>query len=144
MAGSLNDLSRRLRKLAKDIPEQVNQLKIDVALTIDYELTNRTPVDTTKAVSNWKVTRIAPFPNDVDPYSPGFYGYTASASIAAARADAEKNLRGTKPGETIFIVNNAEYINDLNNGSSKQAPAGFVEASVMIGRRKIKDFKFKF
>lgn len=144
MAGSLSDLSKRMRKLAVDIPKQVNQLKIDVALTVQYELTDRTPVDTTKAVSDWKVTRIAPFPNDPEPYFPGFNGYTASSSIAAARVDAEKNLRGTKPGETVFIVNNADYIIDLNNGSSKQAPAGFVEASVMIGRRKIKDFKFKF
>lgn len=144
MAGSLKDLSRRLNTLSKDIPKQVNQLKIEVALELQKELTQRTPVDTTKAVSNWKVTRIAPFPNDIDPYSPGFLGYTASASIAAARADAEKNLRGTKSGETIFVVNNAPYIKDLNNGTSKQAPAGFVQASVMKARQKIKAFKFKF
>lgn len=144
MAGSLRDLSTRLRKLAKDIPLQVNRLKIDVTLTIQFKLTEITPVDTTKAVSNWKVTRVAPFPNDIEPYSPGFLGYTAHASITAARADAQKNLKGVKPGETVFIVNNADYIKDLNNGSSRQAPAGFVEASVMLGRKKIKDFKFKF
>lgn len=144
MAGSLKDLAGRLNKIANEIPKQVNQLKTDVALTIQYELTERTPVDTTKAVSNWKVTRVAPFPADIEAYSPGFLGYTARASIAAARADAQKNLRGVKIGETVFIVNNADYIKELNNGSSRQAPAGFVEASVMVGRKKVKDFKFNF
>ncbi|QZA70460.1 minor tail protein [Erwinia phage AH03] len=141
---TLRDLSKRLRTLSKEIPKQVNQLKVDVALTIQADLAKETPVDTTKAVSNWKATRIAPFPNDVEPYFPGFYGYTAYKSIQASIADAEVNLKGTKPGETVFIVNNADYIKDLNEGSSKQAPAGFVEASIVKGRKLITDFKFKF
>ncbi|MXO94293.1 hypothetical protein GRI62_11870 [Erythrobacter arachoides] len=33
-------------------------------------------------------------------------------------------------GDAPVIFNNVEYINALNNGHSKQSPAGFVEAAI--------------
>ena len=144
MARSLKDLSKRCRQLSKDIPNQVNELAIKVALTVTFDLIETTPVDTSKALSSWKATRIAPFPAEVDAYFPGFFGYTAMSSQRAAKADAEKNIKNKKPGETIFIVNNADYITDLNNGTSRQAPSGFVQMSVAKGRQTVNKFKFKF
>lgn len=144
MAGSLKDLSKRCRQLAKDIPKQVNELTIQVALDVTFDLIDTTPVDTSKALSSWKATRIAPFPSEVEAYFPGNFGYTATSSRNAAKSDAESNLKNKKPGETIYIVNNADYIADLNNGSSKQAPSGFVEMSVAKGRQTLNNFKFKF
>ena len=41
----------------------------------------------------------------------------------------------------LFIANNAPYISDLNAGSSKQHPGGFVEAAILIGRLEINNIK---
>lgn len=36
-------------------------------------------------------------------------------------------LTGTKSKDVIYITNNVSYIDELNSGSSRKAPAGFVE-----------------
>ena len=38
----------------------------------------------------------------------------------------------------ILISNNLPYINALNDGSSKQAPAGFVDSALSKGKRAVR------
>lgn len=38
-------------------------------------------------------------------------------------------------GQTIWLTNNVGYIEELNNGHSTQAPAGFVELAIQAGIR---------
>ena len=38
------------------------------------------------------------------------------------------------PGNLLQLSNNADYIGDLNNGSSYQAPAGFIEGSILLAK----------
>lgn len=52
----------------------------------------------------------------------------AGQSIGPILAEGKSNLR---PGaDTYYIVNNAPYIEALNNGWSKQAPKKFVETAI--------------
>ncbi len=66
-------------------------------------------------------------------------GASAAETINQARAV----LATKKPGQKIYITNNLPYIRRLNDGYSKQAPAGFVERAVLIGRKMRKNFKIK-
>lgn len=78
------------------------------------ELTVATPVDTGNARANWQATLDAP-PLDVVTVSTGAME-SPSKDFDAAR------LR--------FVSNNVAYIQRLDAGHSKQAPAGFVRAAL--------------
>lgn len=93
------------------------------------QLVENTPVDTGRAKSNWwmDINTISTVIREPDN---GFSGQNQSLSVAA------KNL---KPDDTIFISNNLPYINPLNDGSSRQQPAGFVERAVQVGSARGKE-----
>ena len=143
MAKGLLDLAASLEKKAKSIDEATSKLAVDTALTIVGDLAFKTPVDTSQALSNWIVTLETPSSDKIKPHFPGEGGSTQKASAAETTNQARKMLAGKKPGQRIFITNNLPYIRRLNDGYSKQAPAGFVERAVLIGRKMRKNFKIK-
>ncbi|MCY1553030.1 hypothetical protein D9M68_894720 [compost metagenome] len=107
------------------------------------DLAYKTPVDTSNALSNWQLTLDSPATDEIKPYFPGHMGSTQRASAAQTVNEARSRLGAKKPGQPIYITNNVPYIEQLNNGSSKQAPAGFVERSILIGRKLIAKFRIK-
>lgn len=133
MAG-LNKLAERMRAKAKSIPTMANDLAIKVTMTIVNDLAYATPVDESTAISNWQVQLNTPVQQEIRAYFPGSKGSTYSASAQATVENAEAELRGKKPGQPIYLSNVLRYIVPLNNGSSTQAPAGYVERSVLLGR----------
>lgn len=136
-ARNLNELAKSLEERAASIPLIANRLAIHVAQTIVKELATKTPVDTSKAISNWQVTLNAPATAEINAHYEGSKGSTYGLSSAETIALCRMVLRGKKPGQAIFITNNASYISDLNDGSSMQAPAGFVQAAVYVGIKSI-------
>lgn len=142
MAGNLLDLATRLELRAMRYELAASMLAEEVAREIVKDLANVTPVDTSKALSNWVTTIGAPSASNIDAYSVGDKGSTQSTSAAETIAQAENALQAKRPGQTIYITNNLPYIKRLNEGYSKQEPAGFVERAVLIGRIVIKNFKF--
>lgn len=143
MAKGLLDLAASLEKKAKAIDEAASKLAVDTALTIVGDLAFKTPVDTSQALSNWIVTLETPSSDKIKPHFPGEGGSTQRASAAETLNSAKLVLRNKKPGQAIFITNNLPYIRRLNDGYSAQAPAGFVERAVLIGRKMRKKFKIK-
>lgn len=143
MAKSLLDLADRLEKKAKAIDEAASQNAVDTALAIVGDLAYKTPVDTSQALSNWIVTLESPSGQQIKPHFPGEGGSTQRASAAETINQARAILAKKKPGQAIFITNNLPYIRRLNDGYSAQAPAGFVERAVLIGRKMRKKFKIK-
>lgn len=96
------------------------------ATTLQMTLVANTPILTGKAKAEWQIGldeepnaellgRTRP-PTEVD------YGLYEQAAVA--------KLDAYSSGQTIYIVNNAPYINALNAGSSRQAAANFVQAAV--------------
>jgi hypothetical protein len=81
-----------------------------------------TPVDTRHAQTNWVLSVGNPYTR-VD-------GTKEAISEGAQRAGAAKVERWRLGQPQIFLTNNVPYVSLLNQGSSKQAPAGFVEAAV--------------
>jgi hypothetical protein len=145
MAKGLLDLAKNMDALAARLKEESSRAAVKTAETILYDLAFVTPVDTSQALSNWQVSlksKIA-LGAKIDPYYPGLGGSTQHASALAAIEAGKNMLRKKKPGDKIFISNVLPYINRLNEGYSKQEPAGFVQRATIIGRDVVKKFKLK-
>lgn len=135
---TLLDLAKRLEGIAATVDERGNEAKKKVATVIIKDLIPATPVDTSRALSNWIVTNGQANNFSILPHVSGHFGSTRGPSMSAALADAMQQIAKAKPGVPLFITNNLRYIRDLNTGTSKQAPSGFVERSVMLGRNALK------
>lgn len=103
-----------------------------MTLEIVRALVNSTPVDTSAALSNWRVGTSAG--GAVPPYYSGLAGSTQGASAAAAIAAADAAIAAAKGANKLVIFNSIGYIRFLNEGSSAQAPAGFIEAGILRGK----------
>lgn len=132
--GTLRDLSARLSGLSKDLDKQANERAKAAAKAILRELVEVTPVYTTKALSNWQIGIGSPVGGPIGAYFPGILGYTTAESSAAALRIGYARIDAKKPGEVLYISNLTPYIGELNRGSSRQAPAGFVERSILVGK----------
>jgi hypothetical protein len=137
--GSLRDLANKMDRLSKQIPVEVAKGLKETVLVIDQALVTATPVDTGRARSNW-VVGIGPSTEAIDAYAPGTKGSSGGANTAAALQQAKDFLDGTD-ASTIYISNNLKYIQYLNEGSSAQAPSGFIEAAVQAGIDYVKTLK---
>jgi hypothetical protein len=72
--------------------------------------------------------------NIIKAYAPLVHGdMSETQNSAAALAQGKGVIAGAKPEQDIHITNNLDYIMDLNQGSSAQAPAAFVEEAVDAG-----------
>lgn len=88
------------------------------AFAVDRELVNTTPVDTGRAKNNWLLSLNLP---DTRLLKSSEINLGASALEAFTFRD------------DILITNNLPYIRRLNDGSSVQAPAGFVDIAIQRG-----------
>lgn len=129
-----NDLARQLLAYSQSLNKQASDTAVKVATAIVNNLIEVTPVDTSQALSNWQIGLGTPVSSTIPPYVPGTLGYTAIASQSAAIEAAQSALQGKQPGQTIYISNNLDYIQALDDGSSQQEPANFVARAVLIGR----------
>jgi hypothetical protein len=142
VAGSLKTLAKRVRKIDKELPARVSKLTVDTTIRLVSDLASeRTPVDTSQALSNWQVSYGFRPPSFLPPYVEGSRGSTRNASAKATISIAKYSLEGRKAGQVIYLTNNAPYIVDLARGSSKQAPSGWVEASVLRAKKFVGSIK---
>lgn len=104
----------------------------DIALEATTLLVARTPVDTGFAASNWIPTEGAPATETVG----SKLNVNTTAPVAAAQGLVALRGAGRSPttgrfrARRYFVSNNVPYINALNDGSSTQAPTGFVQQAV--------------
>lgn len=132
---NLLDLAEAMRAKAVEVEEAASNLAVNLATVILNDLLEHTPVDETVAVSNWQVSLNNPRRSVIPAYHSGISGYTRPESVEAAFSDAQNTLRTKKPGQVIWITNNVDYMTDLNDGSSRQEPAGMFERAMVVGRK---------
>lgn len=131
----LKDLANDFDALALTLPAEVtNNVSVECVEIILVDLLQVTPVDTSKALSNWQVTLDTAATETIDAYYPGKQGSSAAVSREAALAAAKQVLQLKKPGQVVYITNCLPYIQRLNEGWSAQEPAGFVERATLLGR----------
>lgn len=93
-----------------------------LVLAITANLIKATPVNTGWARANW-------VPSIGTPYT-ATAGTEKSVSNADQQAGQASVLSYKLAGGLLYVSNNVPYIGILNYGSSKQAPAGFVELAI--------------
>lgn len=118
-------LARSMDKLAKRVPQAVNELVMDTARAILKDLVYVTPVDTSLALSNWQVSLTSPKRRTVDAFAYGRKGSTKALSAEGTILAGELAISKRRIGQTIWIINNISYIGDLDNGYSRQFAGGF-------------------
>ena len=129
----LRDLERLCNGLPDRIDRAANKLAKGVTVVMDVDLVDHTPVDTSEALSNWQVSLNSAPTFDLPAIVPGERGSTAQQSRSEAKAHVERFLAMKDPGEKVYLSNLTPYVIDLNNGSSKQEPAGFFERALLLG-----------
>lgn len=99
-----------------------NVAKVMQIATVEFyqQVIISTPLDTGRARHGWNITVGAPS-NTVPPE-----GKYPMPNIAEHGLD---TIISVSPEQVIYITNRVPYIEDLNNGSSRQQPARFVERS---------------
>lgn len=129
---TLRALANRLNAYANHLDDLVYERIARITLEVVRALVYDTPVDTSKALSNWRVgdANSAAIPA----LYAGQQGSTQGASAALALANAEAAIRAARGAKKLVVFNAVPYIRRLNEGSSLQAPAGFVEAAILRGR----------
>ena len=124
--------SRRARAVTKELTRFLELSIKKIVLDIVAELVKApseggTPVDTGWARANW-----IPYIGSASSSPVGNRPKTGQTASTAAQSKATAEVAGsyTLSKGKIVIANNVPYIVFLNEGSSKQAPSGFVQAAI--------------
>ena len=125
--------------MASEVDRVMGQLdqfaeRVITKLTLDItaNLKEATPVDTGWARANWVARIGAPL---VETQTPG---ERTTAAARGREADSQASLAVVLSsyrleGGAVYISNNVPYISRLNSGSSRKAPAGFVQRAIEKG-----------
>lgn len=143
MAKDLHYLGNIMPKYAQAVADDAARFEQELALSVLAAVAKGTPVDVGTARSNWQLT-IGSMAQGLraafSPYASRWrkpYGQGGSISEGQNQAgvvwSAAGLLKGRKADQAIYITNNSPYIEVLNQGHSKQAPAGFIEAGIQSG-----------
>lgn len=104
-----------------------------LSVNVTAELIEATPVDTGWARANWVPAIGSPF--DVDAPNDG-----EGIAVDSRRGDQQRGtasvLAYRLSNGPVYISNNVPYITSLNEGSSSQAPAAFVQSAIAAGVKK--------
>lgn len=112
---ALDRFSRQL------VPAQVVALHKKVHLEAGTRLVLKTPVKTGRARANWQSTEGAPATSELKLVDP-----TGQDAISRSVS----SVSGLKPFGVTYWTNNLPYVEALEQGSSRQAPAGMLAVTV--------------
>lgn len=142
MAG-LDDFAKRMNRIAVQVEGNVERAVKDCAGAVARSVISNTPVDTGRARSNWLANLDHPTEGLFPARVPGEKGSTGEENAHAAMVAAEEVIEtfGIDKNAEIHVSNSLPYIQPLNDGHSRQAPAGFVRIAVMDGLATVKGAK---
>ena len=115
--------ARQLRFIIRGLDQMVGRTVRKIALDITSNLIEATPVNTGWARANWVPSVRLPFSG------------TAGDSDDFTAAEQQSGIANVLVSYSvdqgpIFVSNNVPYIGRLNDGSSAQAPSGFVQIAI--------------
>lgn len=118
------------RRIGNSLRRRLESAMRRVALAVHGELLSTTPIDTGWARNNW-----------VPQVGSSFEGTAGTREDAeAGRLDRSPMTQGLSAVRAyrleqgdIHLTDNVPYIESLNAGSSKKAPAAFVQGSIVRG-----------
>ena len=119
---------RNIQRRGGQVEDGVDRIVKAAALEIDAAVVQATPVDTGRARSNWIVQINRAATGQVTSSS-----FDRSGQGAITQGMGVIRSFNVRNDSSIHITNNTPYIGDLNNGTSAQAPANFVQQAVSNG-----------
>lgn len=120
--------SRAVKVVVRDLNGFVERTVQRIALNVVANLQEDTPVDTGWARANWIPEIGTPFEGTAGTREAAESG---NVDVATQQFGIAKVATAYKLGPPIYITNNVPYIERLNEGSSSQAPAAFVQAAIL-------------
>lgn len=124
-----------MKKRRVNLPLEVHEVVKNTSKAYLLTAADMTPVDTSAAVSNWRVGIDSAPSGWIAPHVPGKFRSTALESFNATIGIGFGIIESSLPGNEIHIVNNIPYIGDLNDGTSTQAPKGMTDTAELVARR---------
>jgi hypothetical protein len=122
---SIRTFQKRMAKRGLTVETNVDIAMKKVAMAVGEQLVKTTPVLTGAARGGWVAG---------SSFGGGSTGLDKGGSFTVAMNRAR--IARTTPNTTIVIVNNVDHIGLLNDGHSKQQPAGFVQRAIKTGNRR--------
>ena len=125
--------AKRIQARARQVETGASRMVRALSLIINQVIIFETPVDTGHAVANWQVGISEPITKEIDEEDPsGISTIQRNASI----------INQAPPHKDIILSNNVPYIHKLNEGSSSQAPAQFVQMAIATAVAAAKKTRF--
>ena len=121
-------MAKEAARVAGELEDFVGSSLRDFVSVLSNDLKVRTPIDSGFARASWRPKSGGP--GIENPEHPDFISTDREAAAKlqeTIQRDFESVFRNNRKVEDKFLVNNADYINELNAGKSPQASAGFVE-----------------
>ena len=134
----MRGFKKRINDIANGVEKNADTMMRKTVITVASAVVLRTPVDTGRARANWRTNIGGPLVAPVTSFPVGKKGSSGAAAAGQAINDANTKMNGYKGGAPVYLSNNLPYIGRLNQGHSKQAPAGFVESAIAAGLRAIR------
>lgn len=117
-----NEFRLQLSGFIKDrVPQQASQIVRLISLQVLTGVVLKTPVDTGRARGGWQL-EIGVVPQTTT----GVEDKSGGATISVAAS----TLEAYTFGQIVYIVNNVQYVQYLETGSSSQAPSGMVSLTL--------------
>lgn len=114
MTVTARGINASLRELDNDIQREIAQDLRVASLEAFADLRRATPVDQGFARNSWQI------------------GYSVNfVDASKGEGEGRSSLPPSNTAQTIHITNGTDYIGRLNDGSSVQAPANFIESAVL-------------
>ena len=110
LTNNLRDIEPFLKKLTLRAQGRVNAGKKRIARAVVQSLATNSPVDTSKLVSNWRVTLRRSSSKVIEPHFPGKGGATRGPSTAKTIMLANARINLATLGQVININNRVEYL----------------------------------
>lgn len=109
----LSVVAEELGKLRSELDAHVAIAKKNIAVEAVEFLTSITQVDTSKAISNYRIANGVPPTDEEEPHFPGHHGSTAQLSQAISNEIAQ-GWPLSRPGEEVVVFNNVDYLDKIN------------------------------
>lgn len=122
------------RRVISQLDEFTEDLISRLTLEITGELIEATPVDTGWARANWVPQIGSSFEETAGTKEEAELGQIDQGQQQQGISEVTSSYRLPR---LVYVTNNVPYINRLNEGSSEQAPAGFVQNSIEVGIREV-------
>lgn len=135
---NIEEFNKAVAKVADTLAEeQLVLLHKKIVIELLHGVLMKTPVKTGRAKNNWQVG-IGSAPDSVMGPIVRTNKHKIAADQSAKSAEAQRRAQARarpiieriKAYQLVWLVNNADYISFLENGSSKQAPNGMLATTI--------------